>query len=261
MNELLDIALAAELTSQEQILWTGQPDPDSIRTSLLTFSILWLSGLFAISVGVLRDTPADQGVLTGLIFLLALVAGAGVMELIFVPRRASRTTYVISNKRVFTMSVTTRLGAEPGRTTYEKIVLRESRDSLSVFFMSVLPAQLLFLFLAFNAFTVLLSKFNPFIALGFALTTVGWMQPIIQDMRLPIPKFRDCARTLYAVGDIFVSLESLNLADYEDCIVKKAFGGLYNVFVLGKKSGCIRLRAIKDGPVIQQTLSSLKSKT
>src|ERR1700677_3580232 len=99
-------AMRKELATGEQILWWVQPDSEAILHALLPFCITWLSGVFLMSVGMLLHSPGDPLQLrNGLIFILIACAVAGVFELIFAPRRASRTVYVLTNKRALTMCV------------------------------------------------------------------------------------------------------------------------------------------------------------
>src|SRR5579871_4275832 len=98
LNELkpeFQLAVRKELLDGEELVWFGYPDVDAVARSLLPFSVIWLSGLFLMSVGMMINAPGDTShLLTGLIVILVLVAFAGVLELIFVPRRAARTVFL-----------------------------------------------------------------------------------------------------------------------------------------------------------------------
>ncbi|HEY9714557.1 MAG TPA: hypothetical protein V6C72_13910 [Chroococcales cyanobacterium] len=259
MNEILKTALTNELAHAEELLWSATPDADSIRSSLLLFSTLWLSGMFLISVGILRDTT-DTNVLVGLIFLLVMVAAAGVLMLILDPRRAARTIYAITDQRIMTLCATRRFVPYISDRSERKIMLRKSVNSVAFFYFMNLPAQVLYFILAYDAFTALMSKGNIFVGLGFLVATLGWLQPIIKDMRLPFPQFRDPPRTFYACGDIFVSQETLDISDFASAIRRPARDGLQNLFILSTNSGCMRFRAIPEGEKVEQLLIDL-SKT
>jgi len=247
MNEQdFDIAIRAELEPSESVVWRGKPNVDAVRGSLLSFSVLWLSGLFMLGAGVLRTSSDDSHILVGLIVLLAIVAIAGSLELIFVPRRAGRTIYVLTDRRVFSLCVSRRLFAQADASYREKEVLRVSKSSIPFFYLSNLPSQIMFCILSFDVVSSLMRSFDTFIAIGFLMTLLGWLQPCLQDLRLPIPKYRDAPRTFYSVGDLFVFLESVRLEEIAEFVCRKGRENAFNAFVISKSSGCIRMRAIPE---------------
>jgi len=178
--------------------------------------------------------------------LLAIVAVAGSLELIFIPRRAGRTIYVLTDKRVFSLCVTRRMFKQENASYRDKEVLRVSKNSIPFFYLSNLPSQVMFFILSYDVVTALTRSFDAFIAIGFAMTMVGWLQPWLQDMRVPIPKYRDAQRTFYAVGDLFVFLESFRLEEIAEFVYRKGRENAFNAFVISKSSGCIRMRAIPE---------------
>jgi len=128
----------------------------------------------------------------------------------------------------------------------DKEVLRVSKNSIPFFYLSNLPSQVMFFILSYDVVTALTRSFDAFIAIGFAMTMVGWLQPWLQDMRVPIPKYRDAQRTFYAVGDLFVFLESFRLEEIAEFVYRKGRENAFNAFVISKSSGCIRMRAIPE---------------
>lgn len=256
-DEDFDLALRAELEPSEHVVWKTQPNVDAVRTSLLSFSVLWLSGLFMLGADVLRTSSDDSRILFGLIVLLVIVAVAGALELIFVPRRAGRTVYVLTDKRVFSLCVTRRFFKQQDANYRDKQVLRENKNSTAFFYMSNLPSQLMFCILSYDVANVLLRSFDAFIAIGFLMTLLGWLQPWLQDMRLPLPKFRDAPRTFYSIGDLFVFLESFRLEDIAEFIYRKGREKTFNAFVISKSSGCIRMRAIPDVKPVELALAQV----
>ena len=149
-DEDFEFALRAELEPAELVVWRTQPNVDAVRGSLLSFSVLWLSGLFMLGAGVMRTATDDSRVLTGLIVLLIIVAFAGTLELIFVPRRAGRTIYVLTDRRVFSLCVTRRYFKQQDPDYHEKQVLRVSKNSIGFFYLSNLPSQIMFCILAYD---------------------------------------------------------------------------------------------------------------
>lgn len=241
-----DLALRAELEPSEYVVWRAQPNIDAVRGSLLSFSIIWLSGLFMLGVGVLRESSDDSHILFGLIVLLGIVALAGSLELIFVPRRAGRTIYVLTDRRIFSLCVTRRIFKQEDASYRNKEVLRVSKNSVPFFYLSNLPSQIMFFILSYDVVSSLMRSFDTFIAIGFAMTMLGWLQPWLQDMRIPIPKYRDAPRTFYSVGDLFVFLESFRLEEITEFVYRKGRENAFNAFVISKSSGCIRMRAIPE---------------
>lgn len=247
MNEQdFDLAIRAELEPSEYVVWRSQPNVDAVRGSLLSFSVLWLSGLFMLGAGVLRASADDSHILFGLIVLLTIVAVAGSLELIFVPRRAGRTIYVLTDRRVFSLCVTRRLFVQADSSYRAKEVLRVSSSSIPFFYLSNLPSQIMFFILSYDVVTSLMNSFDAFIAIGFMMTLLGWLQPWLQDMRLPMPKYRDAPRTFYSVGDLFVFIESFTLEEIVEFVYRKGREKTFNAFVISKSSGCIRMRAVAD---------------
>ncbi len=256
-EEDFELALRAELEPREHVVWRTQPNVDAVRGSLLSFSVLWLSGLFMLGAGVMRTASDDSRVLTGLIVLLVIVAFAGTLELIFVPRRAGRTIYVLTDRRVFSLCVTRRFFKQQDANYHDKQVLRVSKNSTAFFYLSNLPSQIMFCILAYDVAIALLRSFDAFIAIGFAMTLLGWLQPWLQDMRLPLPKYRDAPRTFYSIGDLFVFLESFPLEEIAEFIYRKGRENTFNAFVISKSSGCIRMRAIPDVKPVELALAQV----
>lgn len=256
-DEDFDLTIRAELEPHERVVWRARPNIDAVRGSLLTFTILWLSGLFLMGAGLLRTASDDTHILAGMTLLLVLVAVSGIIEMIFVPRRASRTIYVLTNARIFSLCVSRRLFRQDNSATNyrDKEVLRVSKSSVGFFYLANLPAQIMFCILAYDVLASLFRSFDTFIALGFVMTLIGWLQPTLQDMRLPLPKFRDAQRTFYALGDLFVFLESFRLTEIAEFTYRKGRENSFNAFVISKSSGCIRMKAIPEVEPVELALA------
>ena len=164
MNQEFQFALKQELAPDEQVIWSGHPDANSMSAALLPFSILWLSGLFLFSAGLLQQARGDTTqLLNGLTFLLVLVATICTVELIFVPRRAVRTIYVITNRRVLSICVTKKMGPrQPEDELPGKNLIRQSEISAPLFYASNLPAVLLLCMVACDVFARLQAHFDFF---------------------------------------------------------------------------------------------------
>jgi len=245
LNELtpdFQRALRKELLAGEELLWWIQPDADAIGRSLLPYSMIWMSGLFLMSVGMLLDTPGEtRNLLTGLIFILVVVATVGVVELIFVPRRAARTIYAVTNQRAMTMCVTRKLNESDAS---ERRVLREDSSTAAQFYFANLPSHMLLFFAAIDVIHALNHRFDIFLATGFGLVIVGWTRPWFYEMRLPMAKFRDAPKVLYAVDDLFISMEWLPRSEIRQIKLRRIGRDLCNAFLLTNNSGCLRFRAI-----------------
>lgn len=246
LTELKDdfqFALRREFTDGEQLLWWAQPDADAIARSILPYSVIWLSGLFLMSVAMLLDNPGDAaGLRGGLIFLLVIVAVAGVIELIFVPRRAERTLYAVTNYRALMVLVTKKIAPDEFGT--ERKVIREDPSTPQNFYLSNLPAQILLLLAGSDVIRALSHKVDLFLVAGFGLVLVGWMRPWVNEMRLPLAKFREAPRMLYSVEDMFVVLQSMPRPDVGAVKLRRIGKELFNIFVISNHSGVIRFKAV-----------------
>jgi hypothetical protein len=259
LNAEFQHALRRELAPSEQLLWYGQPDVDAIARSLLPYSMIWMSGLFLMSVGMLLDTPGEsRNLLTGLIFILVVVAVVGVFELIFVPRRSARTIYVVTDQRAFTMCVTRKLNALDDA---ERRLLREDQSTPSGFYMANLPSHILLAFAAMDVVHALNHRFDIFLAAGFSLVIVGWTRPWFYEMRLPFAKFRDPARLLYAIDDLFISMEWLPRSEIRQVKLRRLGKDLCSAFLITEKSGCLRFRATSGAGKPDALIQCLSNKS
>ena len=253
LNELkpdFQRVLRRELQPGEQLLWYSQPDPDSVARSLLPYSVVWLSGLFLMSTGMMLQTPGDtQKLLVGLVVILVLVASAGVLELIFVPRRASRTVYILTNQRALTVFVTKKLSINPDEDD-ENRILREEKSTPKSFYLSNLPSYILLLILASDVVPASL-HLDIFLATRFRLILTGWTMPWFQELRLPIAKYREAPRVLYSIQDMFVAVQFMSKEAIRKVKVRRLGNRLFNVCLLiDDNMGCLRFRAVmeKDEP-------------
>lgn len=248
-------ALRLELAPTEELLWVAQPDPSAIPASLLMYSVLWLSGLFLMSVALLRNADADvtnlRPVLIGILVLVALVGAA---ELIFLPMRAARTFYAVTTTRVLAISIGNNPGVEQSST---KTVLRDHGDNKLGFCIINIPAQILLFLSTVDVVIALTRHFDPFFASGFGLIITGWIYPWIQDLNVPLPRFRDAPRTLYTVDNLYVSIRELPRDRLKAVKLRRISKGLFNVIMISRDLGCLRLRAIRGGNQARGVLQAL----
>ncbi len=238
-----------ELASGEKLLWCGQPDADKFIASIVPASIVWLSGLFLFCVGVMGQAGDRQSaVLPGLIGLLVLVALIGVLEIVFVPLRARQTVYALTDQRAFILTIRSRFTHdESGRThLYGKSLISEQKNTPGQFYLSNLPAQLIFAFLAVDVAISIARRFDVFVALGFVFVVAGWMLHWYQDLRLPLAKFRDTPKTTYSVGDLIVSIEDMPYADISSTSIRKAKGDRADIFLMSPSRGVLRLKCTTE---------------
>lgn len=238
-------AVRKELHEGERVIWYTQPDVDAIAKSLLPFSVIWLSGLFLMSVGMLLHSPGNtNNLLGGLIFILILVTVAGVFELIFVPRRAARTIYALTNQRAFAICITKKLNVEL-EPDEEKRILKEDPSTPFGFYMSNLPSQVLLLLATSDVVRALAHQLDLFLAAGFGLILTGWLMPWVNELKLPFAKFREAPRVLYSIHDMFVTCQSLTREQMKKVKLRKVDKDLFNMCVISNDAGCLRFRAVK----------------
>jgi len=249
------------LNAGEKLLWCAQPDADKFISSIVPASVVWLSGLFLFCVGVMGQAGDRQSaVLPGLIGLLVLVALIGVLEIIFVPLRARQTVYALTDKRAFILTIRSRFTHdESGRTQlYGKNLVSEQKNTPGQFYLSNLPAQLIFAFLAIDVVISAARRFDVFVALGFAFVVVGWVLHWYQDLRLPLARFRDTPKVTYSVGDLLVSIEDMPYENISLLSTRKAKNDRADIFVQSKSRGVLRMKCATDAGKALEILKTNK---
>lgn len=247
-----------ELASGEKLLWCAQPDADKFIASIVPASVVWLSGLFLFCVGVMGQAGDRQGaVLPGLIGLLVMVALIGVLEIIFVPLRARQTVYALTDQRAFVLTIRSRFTHdESGRThLYGKNLVSEQKNTPGQFYLSNLPAQLIFAFLAVDVAISVVRRFDVFVALGFVFVVIGWGLHWYQDLRLPLAKFRDTPKLTYNVSDLLISIEDMPYSEISSTSVRKTKGDRADIFLMSNSRGVLRLKCATDVSKALETLN------
>lgn len=248
-----------ELRPSEKLIWSGQPDADKFVGSILPFSLVWMSGLFLFCVGVLRQSQGQEAnVLPTLIGLLILVAFIGALEIIFVPLRARQTVYAVTDQRMFVLTIRSRFVANDPHHTHlsGKQLIRTNKSTARKFYLSNLPPQLIFIFLAIDVMISLTRRFELFIMLGFVFVVIGWFMQWYQDLRLPAPKYREPERNLYNVTDLLISVESIDYPKLNKLIVRKGRNNRGDIFAISNDDGCLRFRYVHELAEMQKALSA-----
>ena len=255
MDEQLQKILNEEIQPDEQLLFSAQPDADSFVGTLLPYSLLWLSGLFLYSIGAIRDSSGSHGrLLFGLIVLLVLVALSGVFQLVMVPRRAKRTVYAVTTRRVFTLC---QHGKYPLRsiltTVDDDMRVLQVRKKDSYFIGIYLPSQLMFAYMFSQVFMHVAQNFEPFVAGGFAFIILAWLYPWYQDLRLPLADFREAPRSLYITHGELVSIDSVLREEIKSIRPRGLKREVGDLFVISK-FGCLRLKRFKEVEQVSELL-------
>ncbi len=248
-----------ELVSEEKLLWCGQPDADKFISSIVPASVVWLSGLFLFCVGVMGQAGERQSaVLPGLIGLLVMVALIGVLEIIFVPLRARQTVYAFTDKRAFILTIRSRFTHDDsGRShLYGKNLVSEQKNTKGQFYLSNLPAQLIFAFLAIDVAISAVRRFDVFVALGFMFVVAGWMLHWYQDLRLPLARFRDTPKLTYNVSDLIVSIEDMPYTDISSLSIRKSKGDRADIFIISQDRGVLRMKCTTEAAKALECLNS-----
>lgn len=238
-------AILKELEVGEKLIWYTQPDPDAILMSLLPANLTWLSGLFLISVGLMLHAPGDTDqLLHGLIFILIIVAVVGATEIVFVPRRASRTIYVLTNLRAFSICVTRKMNIE-FESGDDRRTLKEDHSSVLMFYFLNLPLVVLLFLTTIDIFRALSQHFDLFLAAGFALILSGLIWPWFSELKFPLPKYREAPRELYSVQDMFITDQGLPRNSIKAVKLRRLGKELFNICLVSSDLGCLRFRAVR----------------
>lgn len=260
MKQEYEFALRNLLEPGEEIVWSGYPDVDNVSASLLPFSLFWLSGVFLFAVSLMRSEVGDTtNLLNSLVFILVLVALIAAVELVFVPRRAARTIYVVTNRRVMSLCVTAKLGAEIiNYGAADKRLIREDKSSLTMFYLINVPAIVVLISCMNDIVVRLLTKFDPLMLVGFISGVFGWLYPCLRELRIPLPQYRDAPRAIYALDDVYVNMETLPLKEIDSIKSIRLRKNFFNLLVVSKNSGCIRMRSIDSDKEIIALLKKEK---
>lgn len=261
IDEMLLTAVRSEMDTGEQLLWHRKPLVDAIAFSLLPSPLLWLCGLFVFALGVMNDAAVDSGRLWSIIVvLLSMVAFFGILEIILVPSQASRSMYAITDKRIILVKLKGKLsfqdGMQAGYSHQSRNEFRAEQDTSAYYILYTLPMHLIFVYIIYDWLASLTNHFDVFNLGGFALLAIGWLLQWYQDLRCPLPQFRDQGNALYVVGEWLVAIQSVKHEVASKIIMhaNKEFGDL---FLLTKK-GCLRMRWMPDVKEAQKLLAEQK---
>jgi len=250
VDEMLLTAVRSEMETGEQLLWNKKPVSEEIAWTLLPSPLLWLCGLFVFAIGVMKDATTDSSrVWTIIIILLVLVAIFGVLEIISVPAQATRTIYAITDKRVMLVKLKGRFslqdGPSAGFSHQSRTAFRVETDTFTYWILYTLPMHLIFLYIIYDWLSSIVNHFDIYNLSGFVLLAIGWLLQWYQDMRCPLPQFRDQGNALYVVGDWLVSIQSIKFDMPFKIWMHKNKDNLGDLFLLSKK-GCLRMRWLPE---------------
>lgn len=255
--EALNAAVRSETSPDEQILWTGRPDTDAMALPLLPFPICWLSGLFLFSVGVLRNTTDDaMRILTGMIFLLVVVALMGVIEIIAVPWQARRAIYAITDRRILILKLRGKFGYA-GMNDYSLVtrrLVRPEKNTMTSYFMYTIPIHLIFAYLVIDLAVSVVTSMDGFVVGGMSLIVFGWIYQWHADMRYPLPQLRECPRAFYFINEWLATVEEVQFDTVKKTILRTRKSGLGDIFVIAKGRGCMRLKSVPDAAKAHEIL-------
>ncbi|MBZ0189937.1 MAG: hypothetical protein K8F91_27070, partial [Candidatus Obscuribacterales bacterium] len=235
IDKILSVTVRSETAQEEEILWSQRPDSNSMAVSLLACPLLWLAGLFLFAIGVLKTSHDYQNkVLHLMIFILVLVAVMGVIEIVAIPHQAKKAIYVVTNLRTFIIKLRGKFGYA-GMSDYSIVsrkLVREEKSTLFFYYLYTVPLHLLFAYLVVDLILGLVREFDIFTICGFALITSGWMLQWYQDMRFPIPRFRDCPRAFYFINEWLASVETIEHKAVEKAYLHKGKTGTGDIFLV-----------------------------
>ena len=83
---------------------------------------------------------------------------------------------------------------------------------------------------------------------------------MLTDMRLPLARFRNVPRLLYGIDDFYLSVEALNFSEIASIRMSRLHRGLFNVFIISKNSGCMRLKSLHDSSRVASLLADCRNK-
>lgn len=239
LQELLEY----ELQSRERVIWSAQPDPDEFVNQILPFATIWLTGLFLLSIGILIDSPGEeQNLLPLLIFMLLFVAGVGIVELIFVPMKARDSLYALTDRRVISLHVRSKPGPNAHMHSLGKTLISQSSSTPMRFYLTHMPAQIVFVVLSWDVLRSLSVEFNMYIACGYFLIAVGWFYQWYTDIRIPSAWFREPGKQLYTVDGYTVCVEQMPRENIKNVHMRRKGKELADIFVISLKDGCLRFK-------------------
>ncbi len=264
VDEMLLTAVRSELLPGEKLLWHKKPEAESIAWSLLPTPLLWLCGLFVFAVGVLTNATSDGGKVWGIIITLLVVVGIfALLEIILIPSQAERSIYAITDKRVMAVKLKGKFafqeGMSAGYSNQSRIEFRAERDTSSYYLLYTLPMHLIFIYIIYDWLASLVTHYDAYNLGGFALLATGWLLQWYQDLRCPLPQFRDQGNALYVVGEWLVSIESLKHEIPKKVWMHANKNNLGDLFLLSQK-GCLRMRWIPEVKEALAVLNEQKAK-
>lgn len=259
IDRILSITVRSEADREEEILWSAKPEAGSMAMSLLICPLLWLGGLFLFAMGMLKSSPDyNNNLLYMMILILVLAAVGGMVEIIAIPQQARKAIYVVTNLRTFIIKLKGKFGFQ-GMTNYSVVrreKVREEKSTLRFFYLFTVPIHVIFLFLVFDLLLGIIRNFDPFTVAGFALLSLGWIIQWYQDMRFPIPRFRECPRAFYFINEWLATVESVEHGSIDRAVLHRGRAGVGDIFLISRGRGCLRLKAVPEAEKVYGMLNA-----
>ena len=254
ISKHLDVAIESELEPGEEVLWKAQPDTTSMPFQLLRIPLLWLIGLFIYSIGTITDPGSYEtnDYFQAVVFVFILIAIMGIAEIIAIPIQARKSIYVVTNMRTICIKLRGRFGNSqdndyPG---VNRRVIRPEKSTLFLYWAYVVPFQLIFIYLIADVVIKIFEDFNYLCLLGFFFLLLGWLYQWYQDLRIPLPQFRDCPKMLAYINEWLASIESVPHRDLNKVILHGGKKSRGDIFLLSGEKGCMRIKSAPEAKAV-----------
>ncbi len=249
IKEILEEAVKRELAEHEELVWCGQPDTQAMAWPIIVFPLCVLSGLFLYSISALQNGTEDMSqTVNGMIVLLAIFGVTGIIEAIAVPYQAGRTIYALTNLRTFALRLRGKFGYQ-GMDNYDDLsskLVRKERDTRFFFFAYTIPIHLMLLFMLVNFSATLANGADLLVIGSFAVVTLGWIYQGYQDLRYPLPQFREFPRAFFVINEWLATLETVPHNKVDRTILHALPSGNGDIFLVSHEKGCMRMKSIPD---------------
>jgi len=251
-------ALDNQLEPGEHIVWTGQPDGRAAVTKILMLSLLLLSAIFAESISLVQAAETDVNALLSIrIAGLTVFSLACAYLLSCAPKRAAKTAYALTNRRVIKLDLNRAVfGGRLDKFKHMTRAIIHERKSLPEGYWFCFTANS-FLFCAwFAAFLpTVFESGDIFMILANCFLFAALAMFIYDRNCLPDARWRDPGGLLFWIGSRCVFVQDVRLKDVADVKARNGRCGTQDLFVMTRTSGCLRLPYV-DSPEGARHLST-----
>ncbi|MBX9693950.1 MAG: hypothetical protein K2Z81_16315, partial [Cyanobacteria bacterium] len=102
----------------------------------------------------------------------------------------------------------------------------------------------------------LLNGFDFFVVGSFAIITLGWLYQWHQDLRYPLPQFREFPRTFYIINEWLATVETVQHDKVDRTILHMLPSGNGDIFLVSKEKGCLRMKSVPDAREVYKQLDA-----